>query len=144
MHFPPADEQSLKNRSHFVLFLFLVEPPKNVFCPKADKFSLNHFQFVFCPTVKLKISVVAVYSRKAKSPILSLENLRGFVRRTKPRKPANSVQPISREVKLERTVRQRFFSHRVGLYSFFTISPNDRGYGHLAVCGSIRCRGTTK
>ena len=22
--------------------------------------------------------------------------------------------------------------------------PNDRGYGHLAVCGSVRCRGTTK
>jgi len=22
--------------------------------------------------------------------------------------------------------------------------PNDRGYGHLAVCGSIRCRETTK
>ena len=25
-----------------------------------------------------------------------------------------------------------------------TIGHNDRGYGHLAVCGSIRCRGTTK
>jgi len=30
------------------------------------------------------------------------------------------------------------------LFSFFTLDPNDRGYGHLAVCGSIRCRGTTK
>ena len=28
--------------------------------------------------------------------------------------------------------------------SFFTLAPNDRGYGHLAVCGSIRCRETTK
>ena len=27
---------------------------------------------------------------------------------------------------------------------FFWIAPNDRGYGHLAVCGSIRCRTTMK
>ena len=27
---------------------------------------------------------------------------------------------------------------------FFKIAPNDRGYGHLAVCGSIRCRETTR
>ena len=27
---------------------------------------------------------------------------------------------------------------------FFIIAANDRGYGHLAVCGSIRCRETTK
>ena len=26
----------------------------------------------------------------------------------------------------------------------FTLVHNDRGYGHLAVCGSIRCRETTK
>jgi len=29
--------------------------------------------------------------------------------------------------------------------SFFSATaPNDRGYGHLAVCGSVRCRETTK
>ena len=27
---------------------------------------------------------------------------------------------------------------------FFKIAYNDRGYGHLAVCGSIRCRETTR
>jgi len=27
---------------------------------------------------------------------------------------------------------------------FFRLAANDRGYGHLAVCGSVRCRGTTK
>ena len=27
---------------------------------------------------------------------------------------------------------------------FFRLAGNDRGYGHPAVCGSIRCRGTTK
>jgi hypothetical protein len=27
---------------------------------------------------------------------------------------------------------------------FFWLAANDRGYGHLAVCGSIRCRETTK
>jgi hypothetical protein len=30
--------------------------------------------------------------------------------------------------------------------SFFSfwLAHNDRGYGHLAVCGSIRCRETTR
>jgi len=27
---------------------------------------------------------------------------------------------------------------------FLWLAPNDRGYGHLAVCGSIRCRETTR
>ena len=37
------------------------------------------------------------------------------------------------------------FSSHSRLYSFFsTLPPNDRGYGHLAVCGSIRCRETTR
>ena len=36
-----------------------------------------------------------------------------------------------------------FFKTR-WLFVFFTLTPNDRGYGHLAVCGSIRCRETTK
>jgi len=44
----------------------------------------------------------------------------------------------------KRTVRQRFFSQQIRLFPFFTIGHNDRGYGHLAVCGSVRCRGTTK
>jgi len=26
---------------------------------------------------------------------------------------------------------------------FLTIAHNDRGYGHLAICGSIRCRPAT-
>ena len=30
------------------------------------------------------------------------------------------------------------------VFFFFTIGANDRGYGHLAVCGRISCRGTTK
>ena len=28
--------------------------------------------------------------------------------------------------------------------SVFELPPNDRGYGHLAVCGRISCRETTK
>jgi len=44
----------------------------------------------------------------------------------------------------KRSVRQRFSSNYTVAFSFFTITPNDRGYGHLAVCGSIRCRETTK
>jgi len=41
-----------------------------------------------------QISIVVRHSRKAKSPILSLENLRGIVRRAKPRNPANSVVTV--------------------------------------------------
>jgi len=37
-----------------------------------------------------------------------------------------------------------FHITKVSRFSFFAITPNDRGYGHLAVCGSVRCRGTTK
>jgi len=59
-----------------------------------------------------------------------------------------SQQILSLQIRLsqgtERAVRQRFFNQQVGLFSFFTMAANDRGYGHLAVCGSIRCRGTTK
>jgi len=29
-------------------------------------------------------------------------------------------------------------------FFFSIIGHNAQGYGHLAVCGSIRCRGTTK
>jgi len=44
-------------------------------------------------------------------------------------------------------VVQVYFRKRQFIMAVFFISamtPNDRGYGHLAVCGSIRCRGTTK
>jgi len=45
----------------------------------------------------------------------------------------------------KRTVHQRFFNQQnVSFPIFFAAAPNDRGYGHLAVCGSIRCRETTK
>jgi hypothetical protein len=36
-----------------------------------------------------------------------------------------------------------FCSHKVAFY-FFMLDSNDRSYGHLAVCGSIRCRTATK
>ena len=66
---------------------------------------------------------------KAKSPILSLENLRGIVRRAKPLKPAKSVKPTSHKVEKKRTVRQRFFNQNSVVFSFSTIGHNDRGYG---------------
>jgi hypothetical protein len=37
-----------------------------------------------------------------------------------------------------------FLILKIFIFLFSKITPNDRGYGHLAVCGSIRCRGTTK
>jgi hypothetical protein len=49
-----------------------------------------------------------------------------------------SEQILSLQIRLvmsqKRTVRQRFFSQQIGLFSFFTMPHNDRGYGHLAVC----------
>ena len=47
--------------------------------------------------------------RKAKSQILSLENLRGIVRQAKVRKSANSVVTDSSSRVTKRTVRQRFY-----------------------------------
>ena len=44
----------------------------------------------------------------------------------------------------KRSVRQRFYSNYTVAFSFFAVAHNDRGYGHLAVCGSIRCRETTR
>ena len=32
----------------------------------------------------------------------------------------------------------------MSLFPFFAAAPNDRGYGHLAVCGSVRCRTATR
>ena len=46
-HFQPANEQILIKPKLFRQVFFLVEPTKTDFCPKASKFTLIHFQFVF-------------------------------------------------------------------------------------------------
>ena len=84
-------------------------------------------------------------SRNDTHSILPIENLRRIVRRWK-------VEVGEKWIVVDfvcwcRKSGQFFkdFSFRNSVcFSFFTMPPNDRGYGHLAVCGSIRCRGTTK
>ena len=41
-------------------------------------------------------------------------------------------------------MQQKYLCHSVVCFVFFTMNGNDRGYGHLAVCGSVRCRTATK
>ena len=45
---------------------------------------------------------------------------------------------------LKRTVRQRFFNRNSVFLVFFTMTHNDRGYGHPAACGRFSCREATK
>ena len=66
---------------------------------------------------------------KAKSPILSLENLRGIVRRAKPRKPAKSVKPTSQKVQKKRTVRQRFFNQNYVVFLFLLLAITTEAMG---------------
>ena len=73
MNFQPANEQILKFRSHFVKFLFFVEPTKTDFSPKASKFTSTQFKFVFCQIAMFSISVAIVCSLKVESQILSFK-----------------------------------------------------------------------
>jgi len=70
--------------------------------------------------------------------------MRRVVRQAKVRKSANSVVTDSPESSYEADSSSKIFSSNSSNVFFSTIAPNDRGYGHLAVCGSIRCRETTK
>jgi len=51
---------------------------------------------------------------------------------------------IRLKMSLKRSVRQRFYSNKEERLFIPAMTPNERGYGHLAVCGSISCRETTK
>ena len=67
--------------------------------------------------------------------------------------PINDLEWLKNEITTKDTpsyyVRFKLYQNKENskkyffLY-FFRLAANDRGYGHLAVCGSIRCRGTTK
>ena len=83
-------------------------------------------------------------NHKSFSCLFFHENLRGIVRCRKFRKSANSVVTDSSSRVTKRTVRQRFYPKLQNCLFIPAMTPNDRGYGHLAVCGSIRCRETTK
>jgi len=45
---------------------------------------------------------------------------------------------------IQHVLNRMFISSKKASFYFSTLTHNDRGYGHLAVCGSIRCRGTTR
>ena len=83
-------------------------------------------------------------NHKSFSCLFFHKNLRGIVRCTKFRKSANSVVTESSSRVTKRTVRQRFYPKLQNCLFIPAMTPNARGYGHLAVCGSVRCRETTK
>ena len=91
-----------------------------------SEIAISTISFVTCRSLKSK-----------KSHFSSFENPRGIVRRANVRKPANSVQPISQKVEKKRTVRQGFFMQQIRLFCFFTMPPNDRGYGHWRFAGEF-------
>ena len=84
-----------------------------------------HFQSLF------------VIVAKAKSLILSFKICEELSAAQKLESAQILLLAKSQIVEIMRTVRQRFFSNRVCLFSFFTMAANDRGYGHLAGCGSF-------
>ena len=102
------------------LFFYLVKP------------SYSNFRSLF------------VIVAKAKSRILSFENLRGIVRQAKVEVGVKSVVTASCDYVVKADSSSKIFQPTNLSFTFFTIAGNDRGYEHLAVCGSIRCRETTK
>jgi len=119
-----------------------------------EKFARNSKSFVsvfFQSTSRKRFSFLVFFSRygrnmnhKSFSCLFFHKNLRGIVRQANARKSANSVVTDSSGRVTERTVRQRFYPKLQNCLFIPAMTPNDRGYGHLAVCGSIRCRETTK
>jgi hypothetical protein len=124
-----------QNKSHFFHF---TPPPHSIFCVSA----LLYFRvFVFsCFFCRYGRSM----NKKSFSCLFFLKNLRGIVRKSKVRKSANSdvKESSSRATKADSS--SKILSQITKASFFSATAPNDRGYGHLAVCGSIRCRETTR
>jgi hypothetical protein len=61
---------------------------------------------------------------------------------------SRNEQILSLQIRLvmsqKRTVRQRFFNPQVCLFSFFTMPPNDRGYGLGRAAGEFPVAIATK
>ena len=94
--------------------------------------SANHFQPESQESLtnqKSPIRSLVVIVPKLKSQLSSFENLRGIVRLQKLSEVKSLSKPKSRKVHKERTVRQRFFNRKSVFFLFFTMLPNDRGYG---------------
>jgi len=125
----------------FILFSHVLSTN---FHPKTRKVCKSEFFFLIVKPQfhKFQSSCVTVETIKVKFFLLKIcEELSA-------KQTPESEQILSLQIRLvmsqKRTVRQRFFTPQVCLFSFSTMPHNDRGYGHLAVCGNIRCRGTTK
>ena len=129
MHFQPA---IAKSQSKQVEYVFSLRKPFSAGKPgKSDKSEVTN-------------SVFSGHSSKAEKSIFFL---RKSARNCPPAKVVRSLKSVKSKLPVyveKRTVPQRFFNTNLSLFSFPTMPANDRGYGHLAVCGSIRCRGTTK
>ena len=129
MHFQPA---IAKSQSKQVEYVFSLRKPFSAGKPgKSDKSEVTN-------------SVFSGHSSKAEK---STFFLRKSARNCPPAKVVRSQKSVKTEKSVyveKRTVPQRFFNTNLSLFSFSTMPANDRGYGHLAVCGSVRCRTATK
>ena len=116
MHFLLANEKSLKVRICFMS-------------------AVSYFS---------KLSVLSCRSRKAKSqksfPLKSARNCPTgkVVRSQKSAKSGKSFHVA------KRTVRQRLFSEQISVFQFFTMTPNDRGYGLGRAAGEFPVAIATK
>jgi hypothetical protein len=107
--------------------------------------SAKHFQPAnpeSLTSLKSPIRSLVVIVPKLKSQLSSFENLRGIVRPQKLSEVKSLSKPQSLSMSKKRTVPQRFFNTNLSIFSFSTMPANDRGYGHLAVCGLLHCRTT--
>ena len=129
------------------LFFCFVQPPITDFRPKVGKTQLksifNSFFYLVKPSYSNFRSLFVIVA-KAKSRILSFENLRGIVRQANVGIGAKSVVTTSSDYVVEADSSSKIFQPTNLSFTFFTIAGNDRGYGHLAVCGSVHCRQATK
>ena len=88
--------------------------------------------------------MVVNHSRKAKSRILSLENLRGIVRQAKVRKSANSVVTDLSGYVTKADSSSKIFQPTSLSFFFFTMTANDRGYGLGRAAGEFPVAIATK
>ena len=130
MHFQPAIAKSQSKQVEYVFSL------------SANHFQLANPESLTTPDSPIRSLVVIV--PKLKSLFSSFENLRGIVRTQKLSEVKSLSKPKSLSMSKKRTVPQRFFNTNLSLFPFPTMPANDRGYGHLAVCGSVHCRTATR
>ena len=109
---------------------------------KSSEVNISWFSW----SPKFNFTIYSHYSAQSK-----WEKTNSFPRKSARNCPTRKAVRSQKSVKPEKPVyvektdnSSKIFKLTSLSFFFFTMPHNDRGYGHLADSGSVRCRGTTK